>query len=115
MNKIKISEIFQNRSKIWEGLRNKMFKKEHVEEIYEERLKICKDCECYDTVGTGCSLKGTQPCCNVKLGGCGCSLSIKLRSLSTDCPKKKWLAVTSDQDEKMIKSQIEENETKNKL
>jgi hypothetical protein len=110
----KLKEIFQNRDKIWEGLRNKMFKKEHIEIIYNERLEICKGCESYDVEGVGCSLKGSQPCCNIKNGGCGCSLSIKLRSLSTDCPKKKWLAIVQKQEESMIKAQIDKNEAENK-
>ncbi len=109
-----ISEIFKNRDKIWEGLKNKMFKSEHVEEIYNERLEICKGCESFDTSGSGCTIPGTSPCCNINNGGCGCSLSLKLRSLSTDCPKKKWLAITGKQEEAMIKSQIKNNETKNK-
>jgi len=49
---------------------------------------------------------GTQPCCNVNLGGCGCSLSLKLRVLSESCPKDKWKAVTTKQEEEMINQQI---------
>lgn len=109
-----ITEVFKNREKIWEGLRNKMFKKEHVEAVYEERMKTCRGCECYDTTGSGCSIKGTQPCCNKNIGGCGCSLSIKARSLGTDCPKKKWLAITTEQEAEMINHQIAENEAKSK-
>ncbi len=110
----KLIEIFKNRDLIWEGLRNKLFKKEHVEAVYEERISICKGCESYDTTGKGCAIKGSQPCCNKNNGGCGCSLSIKARSLGTDCPKKKWLAVTTEQEDAMIKHQIAEHEAKNK-
>ena len=81
-----------------------------MEEIYNQRLEICKGCECYDLQGSGCTIPGTQPCCSTLLGGCGCSLSLKLRSLSTNCPKSKWLAVVNEQEEQMIKDQIEENE-----
>lgn len=107
-------EVFKNRDLIWEGLRNKMFKKEHVEAVYEERMNICRGCESFDDTGKGCAIKGSQPCCNKLNGGCGCSLSIKARSLGTDCPKKKWLAVVSTQEEAMIKHQINQNETDNK-
>src|SRR5688572_1341311 len=111
MDKDQILNIFKNRSKIWEGLRNKIFKKEHVEEIYNQRMEICKGCECYDLKGTGCTIPGTAPCCDLDKGGCGCSLSLKLRSLSSDCPKLKWKAVVSEQEEEMIKDQISRNET----
>jgi hypothetical protein len=83
-----------------------MFKTEHVEAVYETRLEVCKGCNNYDTTGIGCSLPGTQPCCNEKTGGCGCSLSIKLRSLSTDCPLGKWKAVMSEQEEELLKANL---------
>jgi hypothetical protein len=40
------------------------------------------------------------------LGGCGCSLSLKLRVLSENCPKEKWKAVVTKQEEDMINQQI---------
>lgn len=112
-----LKEIFKNRSKIWEGLKNNVFKQDHIETIYNERLAICTACKLYDPKGEGCVIGGTQPCCNKNLTiedvidglekqGCGCSLSLKLRSLSSDCPARKWLAVTTSQDEDMIKQQI---------
>lgn len=45
------------------------------------RMKICRGCELLDTKGTLCMVKGTHPCC----GACGCSLSMKLRSLESEC------------------------------
>jgi len=54
----------------------------------------------------GCAIPGTAPCCNEKRGGCGCSLSLKLRSLSSECPLKKWEAITTEQEEDMINKQI---------
>lgn len=83
-----------------------MFKKEHVEIVYNERLNICKGCSNYDTEGVGCALPGTQPCCNQNTGGCGCSLSLKLRSLSSECPLKKWPAIMSQKEEDMLNNQI---------
>lgn len=58
------------------------------------------------------------PCCNQNLHirdaldgiekqGCGCSLRLKLRSLSSECPAHKWLALTTEQEEEMINKQIE--------
>lgn len=101
-----LTEIFKNRKQIWEGLRNNIFKQDHVEAIYGERMEICKTCENMDTQGIGCHIPNTAPCCNKNTGGCGCSLAVKLRSLSTNCPFDKWKAVVNEQEEDMIKSQI---------
>jgi hypothetical protein len=38
---------------------------------------------------------GTGPCCNV----CGCSLSLKTRALSDQCPESKWIAVLTQEEE----------------
>lgn len=59
------------------------------------------------------------PCCNSKLQmpdvqtgemkyGCGCSLTLKLRSLSSECPVRRWLALTTEQEEEMITKLIED-------
>lgn len=105
----RVSEIFKNRSLIWEGLRNKIFKDEHVEEVYNERLEICNGCSDKDNEGSKCAIPGTNPCC----GLCGCSLSLKLRSLASECPAKKWLALVNDQEEDMIRQQIINNKLNN--
>lgn len=100
-----LTEIFKNREKIWEGLRNRIFKDEHVEAIYLERRAICDGCDNKDIEGSKCAVPGTKPCCSL----CGCSLSLKLRSLSSECPDKKWLAVADKQEEEMIRQQILNN------
>ena len=89
-----ISQIFKNRIQILEGIKNNLFKREHIEIIAAERLQICIACNQYDETGIGCAVIGTQPCCN-KDGGCGCSLAIKTRSLASACPLvvPKWEAV----------------------
>ena len=72
-----IKKIFENRKQILEGIKNKLFKKEHVEAIAKDRWQICIKCESLDVVGDKCTMPGTQPCC----GECGCSMGFKLRSL----------------------------------
>lgn len=89
-------------------MRNNVFKSDHVEAIYNDRLSICNSCENKDNEGLKCAIPETHPCCSL----CGCSLSIKLRSLSTECPANKWSAVVTQQEEDFIKHQIEKNETK---
>lgn len=78
-----------------EGIKNSLIRDEYVEEIAETRLAICNICPKKDDQGKDCIVPGTQPCCS----SCGCSLSLKLRSLSTECPDKKWSALIKEEDE----------------
>ena len=90
--------IWKNKGKILEGIKNSIFKKKHVEEIAAERLELCKACPHIDTKGTTCDVPGTAPCC----GLCGCTLYLKTRSLSSDCPlefNKRWEAVLTEEEE----------------
>ena len=82
-------------------------------------MEICKSCQIYDESGSGCLIPGTGPCCNKNKGeeingvlikGCGCSLSVKGRSLSSECPLKKWGSVMSQQDEQILKHQLDDNQ-----
>jgi hypothetical protein len=87
-----IKTIWKNKSLILAGFLNKIFKRDPIEKVYNERIKICNKCSSMDTVGTSCMITGTQPCCAV----CGCSLAMKLRSLDSICPHPdgpKWKAV----------------------
>lgn len=97
MKRIKI--IWKNRKQIIEGIWNWLVKSDYVEKIALKRGAICLDCDLLDTTGEGCMVPGTQPCCSERKGGCGCSLDFKLRSLSSDCPMKKWKAVMSEEEE----------------
>lgn len=90
-----LSVIWKNKEKILEGLKNRVFVKESVEVIAEQRLAICKGCELFDSAGDLCMMPGTQPCC----GECGCSLALKTRSLSSECGEKKWDAVLTAEEE----------------
>ena len=94
-----LKQIWNNKKQIIEGITNSVFTKQTIEDVAQTRLSICRECECYDIQGMGCAVSGTQPCCNQLLGGCGCSLYFKVRSLSSDCPKLKWRAVMSQDEE----------------
>ena len=89
-----------------EGIKNNIFKSQHVEEIKEEREKICFSNQCgqLDTEGKKCAVPGTGPCC----GDCGCSLALKLRSLSSECPKGWWDAELTLEEEYYLKKKIED-------
>ena len=95
-------KIWKERGKIFEGVRNNMFKKEHIEEIAYYRNEICIKCPFIDLKGSNCAVVGTQPCCSE----CGCSLRLKTRSLSSDCPKGHWKAVTTHEEEDLIRASI---------
>jgi hypothetical protein len=99
-----IISIWKNKGQIIEGITNSVFKREDVEEIAEERMRICRLCpsDLYDESGDGCMIPGTAPCCNQLKGGCGCSLGIKTRSLSSSCPKNYWDAELSQQEEDQL-------------
>lgn len=87
---------------------NSIFKREDVEEIAQQRMQICIKCpdKLYDETGDGCMVTGTQPCCNEKLGGCGCSLGFKTRSLSSECPKRHWKAELTQEEEDLINQKL---------
>lgn len=108
MKKNNLIQIWKNKGQIIEGIKNSIFKKEHVEEIARQRMQICRLCSLYDVQGEGCMVPGTQPCCNEKLGGCGCSLSLKTRSLSSSCPlpTPKWEAVLSEEEEDKLNEKL---------
>jgi hypothetical protein len=95
-------KIWKERNKIFEGVKNNIFKKEHIEEIAFSRNEVCVKCPFIDLKGDKCAVIGTQPCCSE----CGCSLKLKTRSLSSACPKGFWLAVTSQEEEDLIRQSI---------
>ena len=101
-----VIKIWKSKGQILEGLTNSIFKKEDVEEIAQQRMQICSKCALLDVQGVGCMVKGTQPCCNEKLGGCGCSLSLKTRSLSSYCPKGYWKAELSQDEEDQLNQKL---------
>lgn len=101
--------IWKNKNQILEGITNSIFKREHVEEIAQQRMQICEQCALYTMHNEGCVVSGTTPCCNEKMGGCGCSLSIKTRSLSSSCPLNppKWEAILSQEEEDRLNEKLQ--------
>lgn len=100
----KIIGAFGNIGQIMEGVKNKVFKNEDVEEIANARWVECSTCEHLDETGDKCAVKATKPCC----GKCGCSLGLKLRALSSGCPIGKWKHIIDIKTERAIKNQIED-------
>ncbi len=98
-------QIWKKKGKILEGIKNSIFKNEHVEEIAASRDEICQKCEFIDRSGDKCAVPGTQPCC----GSCGCSLQFLQRSLSSSCEEGKWKAVLSENEEEALNKKLEED------
>jgi hypothetical protein len=101
-----IIRIWKNKNQIIEGITNSIFKREDVEEIAKERMSICRSCDLYTETDNGCLVPGTEPCCNQTMGGCGCSLGFKTRSLSSACPMGYWKAEMSQQEEDQLNQKL---------
>jgi hypothetical protein len=91
----RLAKIWKNRKQIMEGVINSVIRDEFVEEIAAQRLESCNSCVRKDDEGSSCVVPGTQPCCNL----CGCSLGIKIRALSAECPDLRWHAVLTEEEE----------------
>jgi hypothetical protein len=102
----KYVDAFKNIDKIAEGIKNNIFKKEHIEAVATDRFQICVRCSLFDAKGDDCVAPGSQPCCS----DCGCSLAFKVRSLSSECPKGYWDALVTEEQEDLITNQINKNE-----
>lgn len=107
----KLKAIWKNKLQILEGLKNTWVRHPKIERIAFDRLAICNDCDLIDMEGSKCVLPGTQPCC----GECGCKLSLKARSLASECPHPKgpkWKALMTDEEEDEYYAKINYNPDK---
>ena len=105
MSERKLNKLWINGKAILEGAHNAIFKSEHVEEIAAERKAICDTWPDLDLKGSACLVPGTQPCC----AKCGCSLHLKLRSLSSACGDEenpRWHALLSQEEEDALTNEI---------
>lgn len=103
--------IWNNKSKILEGMKNTLFRTRIVEETAAERLAICQSNVCghYDQEGTSekVILKG-QPACSI----CGCTLSVKTRCMSCSCALDElsitplWEAKLTQEEEDSLNSEL---------
>jgi hypothetical protein len=90
--------IWKHKGQILEGIRNNVFKNEDIEEVAAYRKGVCAQCPFLDEAGSECAMPGTQPCC----ADCGCSLQLKLRAMSSSCPRGYWLAMMTDLEESAL-------------
>lgn len=101
-----VIQIWKSKEQILEGITNSIFKREDIEEIAKNRIDICTFCDLYTETNIGCMVPGTAPCCNKELGGCGCSLSLKIRSLSSNCPMGYWKAELTQEEEDKLNEKL---------
>lgn len=68
-------------------------------------MEICKGCPLFseNKKKEGWSTVRLDEHCT----DCGCTLSAKARCLSCQCPKEKWLAVVTHEENEQIKKQID--------
>ena len=103
-----LKTIWKNKMQILEGVKNTIFKKNHIEFIASERMKICEACPLIDKEGSKCLVPGTAPCC----GACGCKLAFKTRSLSSECPHpegSRWESILTDEEQDKLYEEINYN------
>lgn len=93
-----------NFAEILEGWRNDLFPPKQLKEIIfqtsEERRKICEECPAHSK-----HHKTIRK--DVHCTACGCPLVKKTKCLSCECPLKKWVAITSEEEEDKILKSLE--------
>ena len=98
-------EFWKKKDRIFEGIRNSIFKREDVEAIAEKRLQICRSNACGQHDPNGQSpaavVKGVESCAS-----CGCKLAWKTRALSDGCPISFWTPVLTDTEEAVLKEKL---------
>ena len=102
-----VIKIWKAKGQILEGIKNNIFKTDHIEEIAAERMEFCKACILFDPTGSKCAVPGTAPCC----GDCGFCLQLKVRSLSASCPlpEPRWKEELTFEEEYMLQQKLRED------
>ncbi len=95
---------------IMEGAWNSIFVKQTVEEIAKQRTAICRGCSLNsDYQKRFNNYKSLRP--DFHCTDCGCDLHLKTRALSQHCPKGKWLAQITQEQEYELNKKLDETET----
>jgi hypothetical protein len=94
---------------IIEGAWNSVFVKDSIEQVHNERLKICMTCpHNSQSMKELMGYKSFRP--DLHCTVCGCNLDMKTRCLACECPIKKWVAVASVEEEKQITDKLESDD-----
>jgi hypothetical protein len=115
LNRENLLRIWKSKNQILEGIVNKVFKQDHIEEIAKERLALCQSnvCGMYDADGSSeRAVQKGQPAC----AGCGCNLDYKTRCMSCHCHLQDigehplWVAVISPAEEQLLRERLDNPE-----
>ena len=111
INPENLLKVWKSKGQILEGIVNKVFKQDHIEEISAERMSICASnlCGMYDADGSSerAVVKGKPAC-----AGCGCSLELKTRCLSCHCHLKDlnqhplWDMIVTPAEETLLRERL---------
>ena len=117
LNQENLLRIWKSKGQILEGIVNRIFKQEHIEEIASERFAICESnlCGMFDPDGSSerAVMKG-EPSCS----GCGCALKLKTRCMSCHCHLQDigqhplWVSVISPAEEQLMMERMNQDEAK---
>jgi len=115
LNQENLLRIWKSKGQILEGIVNKVFKREHIEEIALERLALRESnvCGMYDADGSSerAVVKGKPAC-----AGCGCQLEFKTRCMSCYCHLQDigqhplWVGVISPAEEQLMMERMTQDE-----
>lgn len=87
---------------IYEGWKNNLFPpeklKDVISQVSKERLDICNKCPEHSSNKKNYKTIRIDSHCAL----CGCTLSAKTKSFSSECPLGKWKAVMTEDEQKEI-------------
>lgn len=115
INKENLLKVWKSKGQILEGIVNNVFKQDHIEDIANERLRICESnaCGLYDKDGSSekAFVKGSPAC-----GGCGCKLDLKVRCMACACHLQDvgehplWVPVLSPAEEQVLRERLDKKQ-----
>lgn len=97
-----IKAFLKSRKEILSGIKNYYIHNKDVETIARYRYKICEGCDKFSNEDISCVIENSTPCCSI----CGCSIKIKVYSLSSSCPIHKWDNIISQEQELIYLSKL---------
>lgn len=95
-----VRAFLRSRREILSGIKNYYIRDKDVDRVAKFRYGICVKCEHFSNDDRNCVIEGSTPCCSL----CGCSLRLKVYSLSSSCPEHKWDKIISLEEEIMYLS-----------
>lgn len=118
-----VPQIWKNKEQIAEGIKNNLFKKKDIEELFDARMSICKGCIwnsenikgkqykdlplCIQHIKSEEYIKDSQERSELHCVHCSCYLKYKLRVPKAHCPIGQWPAVASEDESFLIQELTE--------